>query len=489
MRLLILAGLCLCLLAPAGFAELPVLSFPATMEVVGNGLHAMAFVVDLGGISEEVERGLRYSFEGFPPFNPPQYDETSKLFFWGPTATQEGSYTFTMIAKDPTGQRTSRSINVSVLTAPTLEALPQGWDDMKKEDKYLIGKRYYPSANILEVDIGALPEYQIEVLVRNSFNQDCLLIYLPGEGRAKVNKTRLTAEIRLGGKYASEYVRKVRRDLYEDLYAHFGMIFNHIVSVRVTGGFALQRFRILDRPALISAFGLDDIYLPVINLSFDDRFYSETLFSLQDPMLISDSPIIKVDFNTSSGLIWRRTRLFIDDTEYHAARNSFTSLVVKPHREASTFDVDYAMYMLRIPVEKKLPFGEHHLVLEVQNAFGLTVSREAYARVVSIPAQVQGKPVVFPSPFNPERDGEVKIQYRLSMSANIEIAIFGVDGSTKMKKRIFMGEEGARKGLNTISWDGSTAGGMPAANGIYTGVIIDKDENRILEKFKMTVYR
>ncbi|MFC1637506.1 hypothetical protein ACFL1W_00645, partial [Candidatus Margulisiibacteriota bacterium] len=298
-----------------------------------------------------------------------------------------------------------------------------------------------------------------------------------------------TAEIQLGGKYASDYVRMIRRDLYEDLYDHLGMILNHIVSVRVTGGYSLARFSILDRPSLISAMGTDKIYLPVVNLSFDDRFYSETLFSRQDPMLISDTPVIKLDFNTASGLIWRQTRLFINDTEYHAVRNGFTSVVVKPYQDASTFDVNYAMYMLRIPVEQKLPFGEHHIVLEVQNAFGMTVSREAYVRVVSIPAQVEGRPVVFPSPFNPERDGEVKIQYRLSMAANIEIAVFGVDGSTKVKLRIFMGEEGARKGLNTISWDGRTAGGMPASNGIYTGVIIDKDENRILEKFKMTVYR
>jgi hypothetical protein len=488
-RLLIFLLICLCFFAPAGFAELPELSFPASMEVLGNGLHALSFVVDLGTISPEVERGLRYSFEGFPDENPPVFDEVSKLFFWRPTVTQEGFHTFTLMVRDPTGKSTSRSVDVRVLKAPSLEALPGRWEDLKKEEKYLIGRRYYPSANILEVDIAALPEYEIEVMVRNSLNQDCLLKYVPREGRARVNKAQLTAEIRLGGKYVSEDIRKIRRDLYEDLYNHFGMILNRIESVRVKGNYLLKRFRILDRPSLIRATGADRIYLPQINLSFDDRFYQDALFSKQDPILISDAPVIRVDFNTSSGLIWRRCRLIIDDTEYHAARGEFTSVVVKPYKDVSSFDVDYAMYMLRIPVEKKLPFGEHHIIFDVQNAYGMTVTREAYARVVSLPAQITSKPVVFPSPFSPERDGEVKIQYQLSMSANIEIAVFGVDGSTVMRKRIFVGEEGGKKGLNTVSWDGRTAGGFPVANGVYTGVIIDKDENRILEKFKMTVYR
>ncbi len=147
------------------------------------------------------------------------------------------------------------------------------------------------------------------------------------------------------------------------------------------------------------------------------------------------------------------------------------------------------MYILRIPAVKKLPFGEHRIAFEVENAYGMTVSREAYARVVTLPAQVEGAPMVFPSPFNPSIHDEVKIQYRLSLNSNIEVVIFGGDGSTMMKKRFAMGEEGGRKGLNTVAWDGNSGSGMRVSNGIYIGVIIDKDENRILDKFRLTVFR
>ena len=47
--------------------------------------------------------------------------------------------------------------------------------------------------------------------------------------------------------------------------------------------------------------------------------------------------------------------------------------------------------------------------------------------------------------------------------------------------------EGGRAGLNTVTWDGRTVTGQTAANGFYTGLIIDKDENRVLDKFSLVV--
>ena len=163
-------------------------------------------------------------------------------------------------------------------------------------------------------------------------------------------------------------------------------------------------------------------------------------------------------------------------------------IVVKPYKDVSSFDVDYAMYMRRVPSARRLPFGEHHLVFVGENAYGMLFTREAFARVVSLPSRVIGKPMVYPSPFNPIRDHEVKIQYKLSLQTSIEIVIFGVDGSVIMRKKIFMGEEGGRKGMNTVPWNGRTGAGNIVPNGVYTGVIIDRNENRILERFKISVY-
>ena len=489
MRLYFLPFICLYLLSSSSLAQVPVLSAPNTIEVLGNGLRSAAFVVRLEGLSEEEEKDFSYALKGLPAEVPLLFDKESKIFFWRPEANRVGAYKFEFVAEDSTGKKISKEVLIKVLKAPSLEALPKGWEDMKKEDKYLVGRDYLPSTNFLEMDIAGLPEYELEIRVRDAMDQECLLKYIPGEGRAEVNRRHRIALIRLGGYYTSSKVRKVRRDLYEDLFNTLGLVFKRIESIELKGKYLLEGLATFDRSSLVSAVGADNIYLPVINLSFDDAFYQEAQYSKGSPMMIADAPEIKIDFNTDSGLIWRRARLLIDKNEYHAARKDFTLMVVKPYQDISSFDVDYAMYMQRIPSARKLPFGEHVFVFEAENAYGMLFTREAYARVVTLPARIVGKPMVFPSPFNPSRDQEIKIQYQLSMPANIEIIVFGVDGSVILKRKIFMGEEGGKKGYNTISWDGRTAAGGYIPNGIYSGVIIDRDQNRILEKFKISVYQ
>jgi hypothetical protein len=479
----------LCLLAAPGLADLPGISLPRELSVAGNGLNALSFVVRLSGVSPESEGGLRYSFEGFPAENPPSFDIGSKLFFWRPRPEQVGPHKFRFVVKDPTGAASSESVVINVYEAASLEALPRGWGDMKKEDRYLRGRGLFPSANIIEVKIGALPEYEIEVRVTGSMSEECVLKYVPGEGKAEVNKGQGTARIKVGGAYLSEKARQFRRDLYEDLFNTLGFVFKRIDSVKVSGGYVLEDLRIYDGASLVSAAGADKIQLPAINISFDDRYYLDTLYSKSDPIRISDTPVIKIDFITSSGLIWRGSRLFINKDEYSAARGEFSVVAVKPYQDASTFDVDYAMYVLRIPYEKKLPFGEHVLRFEMENAYGMAVSREVYARVVSLPTQLEGKVLLHPSPFSPVRDREVKIQYTLSLQANIELAIFKIDGTMVSKQSFGIGEEGGKKGLNTVTWDGRSPYGGHVASGIYTGILIDKGENRILEKFKIAVYQ
>ena len=471
-------------------AEKEELSFPlpATLEVLANGLNCVSFVVKLKGLPPEAEEYFKYSMKG-PPAEVPLFDQQSKLFFWRPRPEHAGIYKYEFVAEDPTGRKFSRSVTIKALKAPTLEALPQGWEEMKKEDKYLLGRQYLPSTNYIEMDIAAVPGYELEVTVLDSTGQECTLKYVPKEGRPQLNKARRLAVIRLGGKYSSDKVKKVRRDLYEDLYATLGLIFRNIQSVDLKGAYILDGFSLYDRAGLVGAAQSWDISAPNLNLSFDGRFYESGMYSKKEPMMIADAPTIKIEFNTSSGLIWRRGRLVIDETEYHAARNEFSLVVVKPGKDASSFDVNYVMYMLRIPSARKLPFGEHYFLFETENAFGMCISQEAYARVVTIPAQVVGKPVVFPSPFSPGIHSELSIQYELSMQTNIELAVFGVDGTAVMRRRFFMGDEGARKGKNTVRWEGKTDAGFMLSNGIYTGVIIDRDENRVLEKFKIAVYR
>lgn len=489
MRISFLLFICLNLLVLSGFAETPVFSFPSTIEVSANGLNCVAFSAKLEGVPAEEEENFKYSMMGPPADVHLVFDLTSKIFFWRPFLDETGSFQFEFAAEDQSGKKYSKAMTIKVLKAPSLEALPKGWEEMKKEYKYLVGRKYLPSTNFVEMDIAAIPGYELEIKVRDSMDQECVLKYIPKEGKPEVNKKQRAATIKLGAIYASGKVKKIRRDLYEDLYNSLGLIFKNIESIKLKGAYILDNFAVFDKMSLISSAGTENIYAPSLNLSFDDRFYEEAMYSKEDPMMIADSPTIKIDFNTSFGLVWRRSRLIIDDTVYEAAKGDFSLVVVKPYKDISSFDVNYVMYVLRIPAVSKLAFGEHKIVFEAENAFGMPIRQAAYARVVTLPAQIEGRPLVYPSPFNPVLQGEVKIQYKLSMQTDIEIALFGVDGSTIMRKRFHMGEAGAKKGLNTVSWDGRTEAGESVSNGIYSGIIIDRNENRILERFKIAVYR
>jgi hypothetical protein len=485
MRIIIIKILFLFLLTVSSWAQPLALSFPTAFEVKGNGLQALAFVV---GVSEEAQTNLNFSFAGFPLNNPPTFDQESRLFFWCPEPDQIGKHIFKLTVAGPNNKFT-RNISVNVVKAAPLEPLPNGWKQMKDHERYLEGQKYFPSTNFIEASIAALPDYEIEVTVKDSRGADCVITYVPGEGREEISKSRRTVKVKLGAKYRSGDIMVVKRNLYEDLFAYLGLVFKKIEAVKVSGKYLLKNFSLLTQNMLVSSFGIQKIYMPQVNFSIDDRFYNWSLNSKENPILISDAPTIVVEFNTASGLNWRKTRLVIDDTEYLAAGDGFSKIVVKPYSDASTFDVNYAMFMLRIPNAKKLPFGEHVMLFDTENAFGIPISREVFARVVTLPSEILGRPLTYPNPFNPERDKKVEIQYQLSIPTNIEIIIFGSDGTTKMRRKIVMGEEGARKGYNKVPWDGKTAFGAAVSNGIYTGIIIDQNENRVLGRFRMTVYR
>ena len=474
----------LILLAPA-LAKLPTISLPTSLEVSGNGLSSVLFVVGLSDISVEALPGLRYSFAGFPEENPPTFDENSRLFFWTPDPSQVGPHFFTLTIKDPSGQSTEKTTLIKVMPAPALKELPKNWRQLSNAEKYLVGKTCFPTTNLFELAITPEKDFSLELDVQDEADQTWRLIYLVGEEKVELDKAAGLVKIWLGANPG----QAIRRDLYEDLYGYFGRIFKRLKSISLSGGFELTQAGIYNAENLVSKVGRDNIYKPEVELLFDERPYQEILNSGKNPLLISDSPTINLQLKTSSGLIWRKTRIRIDKDEYKAIDEAFDLVVVKPFKGASTFNVDSGLYSLSFDDDKNLAFGEHKIIIETVNAYDQVLTKEVYVRVVSMPAQVVGKPMVFPNPFNPNSAAPVRIQYRLTMSANIELVLFAGDASVVMRQRYDSGGEGGKKGLNTVSWEGKAESGNALPNGIYTGVIIDKDENRILEKFRLTIFR
>jgi len=179
MRSYFLLFICLNLLVLSSFAETPVFSFPSTIEVLANGLNCVAFAAKLKGIPLEEEENFSYSMKDLPADAPFIFDKTSRIFFWRPLPDQTGSFQFEFAAEDQAGKKYSRAVTIKVLQAPSLEALPKAWEEMKKEDKYLVGREYLPSTNFIEMDIAAVPGYELEIKVQDSMSQECVLKYIP----------------------------------------------------------------------------------------------------------------------------------------------------------------------------------------------------------------------------------------------------------------------------------------------------------------------
>jgi hypothetical protein len=104
------------------------------------------------------------------------------------------------------------------------------------------------------------------------------------------------------------------------------------------------------------------------------------------------------------------------------------------------------------------------------------------------PIRIVDFPLVFPSPFSVIRDKKVVIQYTLSEESNIDILIIGASGEIIKKFSFQSGEEGGMAALNQVVWDGKPDWGNPIGNGIYLGIIVSRDKNKVLGNFKLTAY-
>ena len=141
----------------------------------------------------------------------------------------------------------------------------------------------------------------------------------------------------------------------------------------------------------------------------------------------------------------------------------------------------------------KLEPGKHTFKIRAKSSGARAAAAEGtetcIVTVLGGPLRIVGAPLVNPSPFNPETNKEVTIQYTLSQDANIDIFIFNVAAEIVKKISIAKGEEGGLAQLNKVKWDGATEQGGVVGSGIYLGNLVARDELKILGKFKLVVYR
>ena len=72
----------------------------------------------------------------------------------------------------------------------------------------------------------------------------------------------------------------------------------------------------------------------------------------------------------------------------------------------------------------------------------------------------------YPNPFNPLKE-TTTIEYHLLKNQNVQIIIFDLGGHIVKKCRCYGGENGGKKGVNKIIWDGKNNKGELVENGVY----------------------
>ncbi|OGC11254.1 hypothetical protein A3K48_01860 [candidate division WOR-1 bacterium RIFOXYA12_FULL_52_29] len=117
----------------------------------------------------------------------------------------------------------------------------------------------------------------------------------------------------------------------------------------------------------------------------------------------------------------------------------------------------------------------------------LPFSVRSSAEVSGGPYRVIGDALVYPSPFNRARDKELIIQYRLSHDTDIDIFIISVSGDILKKISLAAGHPGGSAGLNKVKWSSRADDGTLPGNGIYVGTIVDRLNNQVMKKFKLTI--
>lgn len=230
----------------------------------------------------------------------------------------------------------------------------------------------------------------------------------------------------------------------------------------------------------------------ISGVKFGNRLYQPALVAKGDIFVVTANPAISANITNvpASGVKTSSVALTIDGgmpaaKKYQAA--DLTPQVLKAQSVSGVDRVSEMSIKFDIPETAKLEEGKHVIEFTASNDYGVSAVYTASVEVLGGPLRIIGTPITYPSPFSSIRQKTCYIQYTLSKNANIEIYIADVTGQRVKRYVINSGEEGGSAGVNKISWDGTTDQGVQAGNAIYVGVIVARDENKLLEKFKLTI--
>lgn len=88
-----------------------------------------------------------------------------------------------------------------------------------------------------------------------------------------------------------------------------------------------------------------------------------------------------------------------------------------------------------------------------------------------------------PSPFNPAVHEKINFEYILPEDMSLELFIFDIGGQVVYKKQFASGQQGGKKGLNQVDWNGRSVLDEGIVNGIYVYTLMSNGKMLSKEKF------
>ena len=254
-----------------------------------------------------------------------------------------------------------------------------------------------------------------------------------------------------------------------------------------------------EAPAMTMALGAGipaaGVEAPLIQqVKFGERVYFSHLVEQGEKFVTSPTPDIFVNIEAvgTFGINRDNIKIIINDGTVNAKTYTMTSAnIASTSYVAGTSDVIRSL-MVEYSVPEAEPLiadQDNTVTIRAWDATNTASSTEVCTvTVLGGPLRVVGGVLCYPSPFSPTKDGGTQVQYTLSQDANVEIIIISVAGETIRRISCPSGTEGGSAGANKVAWDGTTQIGEKVGNGVYAGTIISRDENKMLAKFKVTVF-
>jgi hypothetical protein len=221
----------------------------------------------------------------------------------------------------------------------------------------------------------------------------------------------------------------------------------------------------------------------ITDIYFGTRLYQPP--PVIERFVVDQQPRVRARVTSEYGINVSRVSMVVDPGT--ATARTFAveadNIVASSGPPSAPTDLTYELDLARLGVT--LTEGAHTFDFRAANAFG-DATAAANVEVIGGEVRILDIPIVFPSPAYLRTTREITIQYTLSRATPVNINFFDVSGRVVKTIRPNIGEEGTLAGLNKVTTTLVTDQGQTFAAGIFQGIIINRENNKVLGRVKLT---